>query len=174
MQNTVNDNRGRPMRDLRISVTDRCNFRCPFCMPAEVYGDRYQFLGKDDLLTFDEITRLARAFVRLGVRKLRVTGGEPLLRPDVEKLVASLAAIDGVEDLALTTNGQLLAQKAQALKDAGATQIASVATVGGIRRELGPGTLVVPDQIIDYTYGRKHTFFEGPEAPVTHIAFTWP
>jgi len=107
------------MRDLRISVTDRCNFRCGYCMPAELFGERYEFLPRAELLTFEEIARLARLFVELGVRKLRVTGGEPLLRADLPELVARLAAIDGVEDLALTTNGVLLPRLAQPLADAG-------------------------------------------------------
>ena len=117
------DKFGRPMHDLRISVTDRCNFRCPYCMPAEVFGESYQFLPKDEILSFEEIARLARIFVDLGVRKLRITGGEPLLRNDLPKLVAMLAAIQGVEDLTLTTNGYLLAQQAQALKDAGMSRV---------------------------------------------------
>jgi len=113
------DRFGRPLRDLRISVTDRCNFRCPYCMPAAVFGESYQFLPRHELLSFEEITRLARVFVSLGVRKLRVTGGEPLLRRDLPSLIRMLASIDGVEDLALTTNGALLADHAQALKGAG-------------------------------------------------------
>ena len=113
------DKFGRPMHDLRISVTDRCNFRCPYCMPAELFGESYKFLPKDEILSFEEIARLAHIFVDLGVRKLRITGGEPLLRNELPKLVAMLAAIEGVEDLTLTTNGYLLAQQAQALKDAG-------------------------------------------------------
>jgi cyclic pyranopterin phosphate synthase len=115
----VRDRLNRPFRDLRISVTDRCNFRCPYCMPAEVFGDRYEFLPRSELLTFEEIARLARLFVGLGVRKIRLTGGEPLLRQGLERLIALLARIDGVEDLALTTNGYFLAQKAPALKEAG-------------------------------------------------------
>ena len=114
---------GRPLRDLRISVTDRCNFRCPFCMPAEIYGERYEFLPKNEILTFEEISRLAGLFVRLGVHKIRLTGGEPLLRADLNVLVAQLAQIEGLEDLALTTNGYLLARQAQALKDAGLKRI---------------------------------------------------
>ena len=109
----------RPLRDLRISVTDRCNFRCSYCMPAEIFGERYEFLPKADLLTFEEIARLARVFVGLGVAKVRLTGGEPLVRSDVERLVALLAGIDGVEDLTMTTNGYLLPQKAAALRSAG-------------------------------------------------------
>ena len=111
------------MGDLRISVTDRCNFRCPYCMPAELFGESYKFLPKEEILRFEEITRLARIFVDLGVRKIRITGGEPLLRNELPKLLAMLAAIDGVEDLTLTTNGYLLAQQAQALKDAGLTRV---------------------------------------------------
>ena len=123
MVTTVTDTLGRPLRDLRISVTDRCNFRCPYCMPAEVYGERYRFLPKAELLTFEEIERLARVFVGLGVTKLRVTGGEPLVRANLEELIALLSAIDGVQDLAMTTNGYLLADKAQALKDAGLSRV---------------------------------------------------
>jgi len=119
----VEDRFGRPLRDLRISVTDRCNFRCPFCMPAETYGGRYHFLPKSEILTFEEIARLARIFVRLGVSKVRLTGGEPLLRNDIEVLVYQLARIDGIEDLALTTNGYMLSQKARALKDAGLRRV---------------------------------------------------
>ncbi len=113
------DTAGRPLRDLRISVTDRCNFRCPYCMPAEIFGESYQFLPKPELLSFEEIERLTRLFVDCGVRKVRITGGEPLLRAELPQLVARLAAIDDVEDLTLTTNGTLLADRAQALKDAG-------------------------------------------------------
>ncbi|MFH1141220.1 MAG: GTP 3',8-cyclase MoaA [Chloroflexota bacterium] len=109
----------RPMRDLRISVTDRCNFRCFYCMPAEIYGERYEFLPKPEVLTYEEISRLAGILVGLGVTKIRLTGGEPLVRANVGHLVALLASIQGVEDLTLTTNGYLLAQQAQALRDAG-------------------------------------------------------
>ena len=112
------DTFGRPMRDLRISVTDRCNFRCPYCMPAEIFGESYKFLPKAEILSFEEIERLAHVFVELGVNKLRITGGEPLLRIDLHRLIAMLATIEGVEDLTLTTNGYLLAQQAQQLKDA--------------------------------------------------------
>jgi cyclic pyranopterin phosphate synthase len=113
---------GRPLRDLRISITDRCNFRCVYCMPKEVFGRDYQFLPRADLLTFEEIERLARAFVANGVEKIRITGGEPLVRRDVESLIARLAAVDGL-DLTLTTNGALLAAKAQALRDAGLRRV---------------------------------------------------
>ena len=109
----------RPLRDLRISVTDRCNFRCTYCMPAEIFGERYQFLPRSQILSFEEIERVARVAVDLGARKLRITGGEPLLRVDLPELVAKLAAIDGMHDLALTTNAYLLPRHAQALRDAG-------------------------------------------------------
>jgi len=115
------DTLGRPLHDLRISVTDRCNFRCVYCMPKEVFGREYRFLDRRELLTFEEITRVARVFVGLGVRKLRITGGEPLVRRDLERLIAMLAEL-GV-DLTLTTNGSLLTQKAQALADAGLGRI---------------------------------------------------
>ncbi len=110
---------GRPLRDLRVSVTDRCNFRCTYCMPAEIYGERYQFLPKPELLTFEEITRLTRIIVKFGATKVRLTGGEPLVRAELELLVSMLDKIDGVKDLTLTTNAVLLAQKAKALKEAG-------------------------------------------------------
>jgi cyclic pyranopterin phosphate synthase len=113
------DRLARPLRDLRISVTDRCNFRCTYCMPREVYGQSFRFLPHDQLLTFEEITRLARAAISLGVRKIRLTGGEPLLRRDVDVLVAMLAALPGLADLTLTTNGSLLEAKAALLAGAG-------------------------------------------------------
>jgi cyclic pyranopterin phosphate synthase len=117
------DARQRPLHDLRISVTDRCNFRCVYCMPKEVFGRDFQFLPSSQLLTFEEITRLARLFVGMGVEKIRLTGGEPLLRRDLERLVGMLADIDGLRDLTLTTNGSLLAQQARALKDAGLRRV---------------------------------------------------
>ncbi len=115
----VQDTLSRPLRDLRISVTDRCNFRCGYCMPRDVFGPGYQFLDRKELLTYEEIVRIARAFVGLGVRKIRLTGGEPLLRRDLPKLVSILSEIPGVEDLTLTTNGVLLTDQAGALKAAG-------------------------------------------------------
>ena len=118
----VQDTLNRPLRDLRISVTDRCNFRCVYCMPKTVFGRDYSFLDRRELLTFEEIASLARAFVANGVEKIRLTGGEPLLRRDVERLVALLAEIPGL-DLTLTTNGTLLPQKAQALRAAGLTRV---------------------------------------------------
>jgi cyclic pyranopterin phosphate synthase len=113
----------RPLRDLRISVTDRCNFRCRYCMPEEVFGPDYIFLSKDQLLSFEEITRLARIFVSVGVEKIRLTGGEPLLRKDLPKLIHILNAIEGVLDVSLTTNGSLLTKHAKELKDAGLHRI---------------------------------------------------
>jgi len=115
----VADMLGRTLHDLRISVTDRCNLRCAYCMPADRYREDHAFLPKSELLTYDEITRVAAAAVPLGARKLRITGGEPLLRRDLDRLVARLAALPGVDDLALTTNGLLLAQHAPALRAAG-------------------------------------------------------
>ncbi len=113
----------RPLRDLRISVTDRCNFRCTYCMPKEVFGRDFAFLPPGQLLSFEEITRLAWIAVSLGVEKIRLTGGEPLIRRDIEKLVTQLAQIDGLRDLTLTTNGAMLVRKAALLKDAGLNRI---------------------------------------------------
>lgn len=118
----LRDAHGRPLRDLRISVTDRCNFRCIYCMPKEVFGRDHAFLERRELLTFEEITRVARIFSRRGVMKLRITGGEPLVRRDIEDLIAMLAGIPDV-DLTLTTNGSLLARKAAALRRAGLKRI---------------------------------------------------
>lgn len=117
--NAITDKFGRPIRDLRISVTDRCNFRCTYCMPKEIFGDDYAFLPKDQLLSFEEIEEIAKVFAKLGVKKLRITGGEPLMRQDVTKLIASLLKIEGIEDIGLTTNAVLLRQHGQALYDAG-------------------------------------------------------
>ena len=111
------------MRDLRISVTDRCNFRCPYCMPAEIFGEAYEFLPREEILTFEEITRLTRLFSEFGVSKARITGGEPLLRTDLTELIAQVSSIEGITDVTLTTNGYLLAQQAQGLKDAGLHRI---------------------------------------------------
>ena len=116
------DTLGRPLHDLRISVTDRCNFRCVYCMPKEIFGKDFQFLPRAEILTFEEIERLVRIFVGLGVQKIRLTGGEPLVRRDLERLVEKLAAL-GDLDLTLTTNGSLLAQKANALAAAGLRRI---------------------------------------------------
>ena len=120
--NTGNDTLGRPLRDLRISVTDRCNFRCVYCMPKEVFGRNYRFLEHSQILTFEEIERLVRIFRSHGIEKIRLTGGEPLLRRNLERLIEMLANIQGL-DLTLTTNGALLVKKAQALKDAGLNRV---------------------------------------------------
>ena len=119
MPGTPVDTLGRRLRDLRVSVTDRCNFRCRYCMPREIFGADYQFLPRQDLLTFEEITRLAGIFTGIGVRKVRLTGGEPLLRHDLERLVEMLAAVPGIDDLTMTTNGALLARHAAGLAAAG-------------------------------------------------------
>ncbi|ABK87504.1 GTP cyclohydrolase subunit MoaA [Bacillus thuringiensis str. Al Hakam] len=119
MQEMVTDFFGRPLQDLRISVIDRCNFRCTYCMPAEVFGPDYAFLKDEFLLTFDEIERVAKLFVSIGVRKIRLTGGEPLLRKDLAKLIARLVKIDGLLDIGLTTNAIHLTKQAKALKEAG-------------------------------------------------------
>jgi len=123
LDTATTDTLGRPLRDLRISVTDRCNFRCTYCMPHEVYGSTFRFLPHAELLTFEEITRLARVAISLGVTKVRLTGGEPLLRRDLEELVRMLAGLDGLTDLTLTTNGSLLRRKAEALAAAGLQRI---------------------------------------------------
>ena len=117
------DRLSRTLRDLRISVTDRCNFRCTYCMPRDVFGPDYQFLDRSELLSYEEIARLVRVFARLGVTKVRLTGGEPLLRRQVERLVAMVAEVDGITDLAMTTNGSLLRTKAPALRAAGLSRI---------------------------------------------------
>src|SRR5437879_2347814 len=120
----IADRLQRPLRDLRISVTDRCNFRCTYCMPRETYGRDFEFLRRDEVMSFEEIARLAQLFARLGVEKIRLTGGEPLLRRDIESLVEMLAHVKGIRDLTMTTNGSLLTlEKARALKDAGLNRI---------------------------------------------------
>ena len=120
---SVRDTFDRPLRDLRVSVTDRCNFRCVYCMPREVFGPSFQFLDRDEILTYEEIVRLARLFIAHGVEKLRITGGEPLVRRDLPLLVEQLAALDGLRDLTLTTNGALLPAQAGPLRDAGLKRI---------------------------------------------------
>ena len=119
----LQDRLRRPLRDLRISVTDRCNFRCPYCMPAEVFGRDHAFLPRAEILNFEEIARFVRIASAHGVRKVRLTGGEPLVRRDVDRLVAMVSAVDGVDDVALTTNGTALAARAEALKDAGLSRV---------------------------------------------------
>jgi cyclic pyranopterin phosphate synthase len=125
MASELTDTLQRPLRDLRVSVTDRCNFRCTYCMPKEVFGAGFQFLPRADLLTFEEIEVVARTLVGRGVEKIRITGGEPLLRRDLPRLVEMLAALesDGLRDLTLTTNGALLARHAQQLRDAGLNRV---------------------------------------------------
>jgi cyclic pyranopterin phosphate synthase len=120
---TVSDQFGRGLRDLRISVTDRCNFRCCYCMPRDVFGTDFPFMDSSELLSFEEIVRVTTVFAGLGVQKIRLTGGEPLLRHGIERLIEQLAGIDGVDDVAMTTNGSLLAKKANSLRDAGLTRI---------------------------------------------------
>ncbi|HGE5781252.1 GTP 3',8-cyclase MoaA [Bacillus pseudomycoides] len=123
MKSVTLDKLHRPLKDLRISVTDRCNFRCRYCMPEEIFGRDYSFLSNDKILSFDEIERVARIFVSLGVRKLRITGGEPLLRKNLPELIQRLNKIDGVEDIGLTTNGSLLKKFAPDLYKAGLSRV---------------------------------------------------
>ncbi|MFA9461044.1 GTP 3',8-cyclase MoaA [Thiohalorhabdus methylotrophus] len=120
---SIRDTLNRPLRDLRISVTDRCNFRCVYCMPKELFGSGHAFLPRDEILSFEEITRLTRIFTEHGVSKLRITGGEPLVRHDIEHFVAMVAAVEGIEDITLTTNATLLPGKAEALREAGLSRI---------------------------------------------------
>ena len=117
------DKFNRPLKDLRISVTDKCNFRCPYCIPKETFGMAYKFLPKEDILSFEEITRFANIFSQLGVDKIRLTGGEPLLRMNVNELIQMLTSVEGIKDIALTTNAYLLPKQAQKLKDAGLRRI---------------------------------------------------
>jgi cyclic pyranopterin phosphate synthase len=120
---TVTDRLGRPVRDLRLSVTDRCNFRCIYCMPRESFGPDHAFLPRSEILSYEEFARLVRIFAHLGVSKVRLTGGEPLLRRDLESLVTMVAATPGIEDIALTTNGSLLAARASGMKAAGLDRV---------------------------------------------------
>ncbi|MDA1676091.1 MULTISPECIES: GTP 3',8-cyclase MoaA [unclassified Bacillus cereus group] len=123
MHEKIKDSLERPLQDLRVSVIDRCNFRCTYCMPAEVFGPDYAFLQEELLLTFDEIERLARLSISMGVEKIRITGGEPLLRKDLPKLIARLTKLEGLKDIGLTTNGIHLAKQAEALKEAGLKRV---------------------------------------------------
>ncbi|WP_377865912.1 GTP 3',8-cyclase MoaA [Bacillus sp. R86525] len=123
MHEKMKDSLERRLQDLRISVIDRCNFRCTYCMPAEVFGPDYAFLQEEFLLTFDEIERLAKLFISMGINKIRLTGGEPLLRKDLPKLIARLAKLEGLNDIGLTTNGIHLAKQARALKEAGLKRV---------------------------------------------------
>lgn len=119
----VTDTLGRPLRDLRISVTDRCNFRCPYCMPVEIYGEDYGFSPRENVLTFEETTRLVKLFALAGTEKIRLTGGEPLLRKNLEELIAQIAHVPGIKEITLTTNGVLLADRVKDLKAAGLTRV---------------------------------------------------
>ncbi|GGI40971.1 GTP 3',8-cyclase MoaA [Mammaliicoccus stepanovicii] len=123
MNQPITDKFGRPIRDLRISVTDRCNFRCDYCMPKEIFGDDFVFLPKQELLSFEEIVRLAKLYSSLGVQKIRITGGEPLLRRNLHELIEELNQIDGISDIGLTTNGLLLKKHGQNLFDAGLRRV---------------------------------------------------
>jgi cyclic pyranopterin phosphate synthase len=120
---TLLDSLRRPLRDLRVSVTDRCNFRCVYCMPKKIFGRSYEFLPKESVLSFEEITRLSRIFAALGAEKIRLTGGEPLLRRNLDRLVESLAPIEGLREITLTTNGSRLAEEARALRTAGLSRL---------------------------------------------------
>lgn len=119
MANEIQDKFGRPIRDLRISVTDKCNFRCRYCMPKEIFGDDFEFLKREQLLSFEEIERVSKIYAGMGVKKLRITGGEPLLRRDLHELIERLNQIEGIEDIGLTTNGLLLKKHGKKLYDAG-------------------------------------------------------
>ncbi|WP_419878782.1 GTP 3',8-cyclase MoaA [Brevibacillus centrosporus] len=123
MSEQILDTRNRPLRDLRISVTDKCNFRCQYCMPAEIFGPDFEFLPQHKLLSFEEITRLTRIFTSVGVGKIRITGGEPLMRKELPKLIEMIRQVEGVQDIAMTTNGSLLARHAKALKEAGLDRV---------------------------------------------------
>ena len=152
MTEAVTDKFGRPIRDLRISVTDRCNFRCSYCMPKEIFGDDFEFMHKDELLTFEEVERVARIYADLGVKKLRITGGEPLLRKDLHELIAMLDAIPGIEDIGMTTNGLLLKKHGQKLYDAGLKRLnisldAIDDQLFGEINDRGIGTSRIVDQI---------------------------
>ncbi|MFQ5766715.1 MAG: GTP 3',8-cyclase MoaA [Acidobacteriota bacterium] len=145
----LDDGLGRPLRDLRISVTDRCSFRCGYCMPEEKFGPRFRFLERRELLTYEELIRLSRLFMRLGVRKIRITGGEPLLRRDLPRLVALLAALPDLEDLALTTNGVLLPSLAGPLRAAGLKRVTvSLDTLDGKLLKAMNGRRADVDQVL--------------------------
>ncbi|MBS13994.1 MAG: GTP 3',8-cyclase MoaA [Gemmatimonadetes bacterium] len=144
------DRLSRPLHDLRISVTDRCNFRCPYCMPAEIFGERYEFLPRDQILSFEEIERVARATTALGVSKIRITGGEPLLRRKLDTLIRALAAVPEVADLTLTTNGVLLRDQVDRLKAAGLNRITiSLDSLDPVVFREMAGRDVSPDVVLD-------------------------
>ena len=156
------DGRGRPLRDLRISVTDRCNFRCTYCMPEEVFGERYQFLPRDEILSFEESLRLTRLMVPFGVSKIRITGGEPLLRHDLPRLIEGLSATEGVEDIALTTNGTLLKRMAGHLRRSGLSRLTiSLDSLDPeIFRQMNGGKLVV-GKVLEGLRTATEVGFEG-------------
>ena len=140
----------RPLRDLRVSVTDRCNLRCPYCMPREVFGANFRFLPREELLSFEEITQVVAAMAAHGVSKVRLTGGEPLLRRDLERLIEMLARVEGVSDIALTTNGLLLARNAQRLRDAGLDRVTvSLDALDESALRAMSDTPVSPEQILE-------------------------
>ncbi|HEV3283527.1 MAG TPA: GTP 3',8-cyclase MoaA [Solirubrobacteraceae bacterium] len=144
------DQLGRPLRDLRISVTDRCNLRCPYCMPKDVFGPGFAFLERSELLSFEEITLVARKLADRGVVKLRLTGGEPLLRRELERLVEMLAGIDGIDEIALTTNGLLLGKRARTLADAGLSRV--TVSLDALDRETlttMSGTPLWPERVLE-------------------------
>ena len=152
----------RPIHDLRISVMDRCNFRCPYCMPRETFHESYRFLKSSERLDFAEILRLARVFVRAGVRKIRITGGEPLLRPNLADLIGDLTQLPDVEDIALTTNGMLLAKYATELKAAGLNRITvSLDTLDPEVFAKMSGGFGGVDEVLD---GIEHARRAGPRA----------
>ncbi len=154
------DTLGRPLRDLRISVTDRCNFRCPYCMPAEIFGESYEFLPREEILTFEEITRLARIFVGLGAEKIRITGGEPLLRRQIEILIGDLSAIPGLRDLTLTTNGVRFAALSETLKTAGLRRVTfSLDALDPVVFRLMAGRDESPDTILNAIQTAEATGF---------------
>ena len=147
----------RPIHDLRISVMDRCNFRCPYCMPRETFHESYRFLKSSERLDFDEILRLSRAFVRAGVRKLRITGGEPLLRPNLPDLIGDLSSLPGIEDVALTTNGVLLAKYATELKAAGLGRVTvSLDTLDAEVFKRMSGGFGSPDEVLEGIEHARH------------------
>lgn len=159
---TVSDPMNRPMGALRISVTDRCNYRCTYCMPREAFGPEHPFLPKDQVLTFEEILRLARIFLSLGVGKLRITGGEPLLRRDLTHLIRDLAQLPGLRDLAMTTNGALLAAHAEALKAAGLRRLTmSLDTLDAARFSRLCDTTVPLSQVLAGLQAAREAGFRG-------------
>ena len=160
----ITDTLGRPVRDLRISVTDRCNFRCTYCMPAEVYGERYHFLPREAILSYEETARLTRLFVDLGVSKVRITGGEPLVRQGLEQLVSMLSGIDGIDDLTLTTNGYLLAEQADPLRSAGLLRVTvSLDTLDPAIFGVMNGKGYSPDAVLDGIAAAERAGFDPIE-----------